>query len=297
MEFKKAVMRLAVCAGLLALVAPLRAGEAVWTGSADRGHIIQLPAAWASGAAVPGLAPRGVPHAYSLMPGSRAYALDIAAEFTLVPKYVSTEEYFERARKLAGGPPALRAQLPDSSMFEYFSSSYAVKGRASYRVQGVLYKYTQRYYLTFSSARAYPSGRDWQEALRVLATLDPSEPEAGGWQEDFLRKLAGAGIGQNPPASSANLKYTAAARADGTPVSFEDIAIFGCKNFVGNLYLFNEEQTAHCWIAALKDYKAILARLAPRYWKDSHPFFQDCPAAMRQERACDPKTLRNFQPL
>lgn len=72
------------------------------------------------------------------------------------------------------------------------------------------------------------------------------------------------------------------------------MAIFGCKNFLGNLYLFNEAHTAHCWIAPLKDYTRLLRELPPRDWQDGHPFYQDCPEARRQERACDPEKLRNF---
>lgn len=294
MDLRGVVKRLSLCAGFVALAAPLRAGEAVWLGSADHKHIIQVGAGWAGAAAVPGLTPKGMPHAFSLAPVSRAFVLDIGAEYTLAPKYVSAEEYFARARKLAGSPPAKRAQLADYSLFEYFSSSAAARGRANYRVQGVLYKYVQRYYLVFSAAQGYPGDKEWQEALRLLATLDNDEPETNGWEKDFLKKVSGiAGTGRLA-APGGNLKYTAAARADGTGVSFDDIAIFGCKNYGGNQYLFNEDRTAHCWIATMEDYKAILPRLERRYWKDSPPDFEDCPASMRLERACDPEKLRNF---
>ena len=201
-----------VCAGLCALAAPLRAGEAAWVGSADHKHIIQVGAGWASAAVVPGLTPKGVPHAFSLAPASRAFVLDIGAEYTLTPNYVSTEECFARARKRAGNPPAQRVQLADYSLFEYFSSSAAAKGRAGWRVQGVLYKYVQRYYLTFSAAQGYPADKEWQEALRLLATLDNDEPEANGWEKEFLKRVSGiAGTGRLA-APGGNLKYTAASR-------------------------------------------------------------------------------------
>ena len=281
------------CAGLGALAAPLRAGEAAWVNSADSRHILQLPAAWYAGAAVPGLSPKGVPHTFSLMPPGRAYVLDIAAELTLLQKYVSTEEYFEKARRRAGNPPAVREQLPDNSMFEYFRSTVEVKGSKQWRVQGVLYKYVQRYYITFNSSRGYPSDKDWREALRLLSTLEFQELTAGGWDTDFMRKFTAAGLGRDAPAVGGP-QLGSASREDGTLVSRQDIAIFGCKNFPGNLYLFNEARTAHCWIAPLKDYTTLLRELPPRDWRDGHPSFPDCPEAMRQERACNPEKLRNF---
>jgi len=288
-------MRLIFCAGLAALAAPLRAGEAEWLSSADHKQVVQVPANWSAAAAAPVRMPKELTHAFSLAPKSRAFTLDIAAENTLNTKSASAEDLFARARKLAGNPPALRVQLSDNSMLQYFRSAAPAKGRAGYRVQGLLHKYVQRYYLTFSSARDYPGDKEWKEALRILGSLDRSDPSAGGWTEDFLKKVSGgAGPSQDPAAAGMSLKFLAATRADGTGVSFEDIAIFGCKNFVGNLYLFNEDRTAHCWIAALDDYKAFLGKLDERYWKDSHPSFPDCPEAMRQERACDPAALRRF---
>ena len=282
------------CAGLGALAAPLRAGEAAWVGSADHKHVIQVPAGWTSAAAVPGLGPKGITHAFTLAPASRAFVLDIAAEYTLTPDYVSAETYFARALKRAGNPPALRVQLKDYSLFEYFSSSAAAKGRAGWRAQGVLHKYVQRYYLTFSAARGYPGDKGWKEALQLLASLDNDEPQAGGWEEDFLKEISAVtGAGRAAPAG-ASLKYTAAARPDGTSLNFEDIVLFGCKNFVGNQYLFNEDRTAHCWIASMADYVAILPRLDRAYLEKDPPLFEDCPAAMRLERACDPAKLRYF---
>jgi hypothetical protein len=151
----------------------------------------------------------------------------------------------------------------------------------------------QRYYLNFSSTRGFPAGKDWQEALGVLATLDPVEPTAGGWHDDFLRKISGAGL---DPAAGAggSLLLATAARLDGTRVGLEDIALFGCRNFLGNVYLFNEARTAHCWVVSMEDYKYFLANLPPRDWQDSQPYFAVCPEAMRQERACDPEKLRRF---
>jgi len=288
MDLRSFVMGL-LCAWL---AAPLRAGETAWLTSADRRHIIQVPAGWTAAAAVPGLTPRGLPHAFSLAPASRAFVLDIGAEYTLPPKSISTEDYFAKALKLAGNPRPKRAELADHSLFEYFSSTAAVRGRASYRVQGVLYKYVQRYYLTFSSAEGSPGDKDWQAALKLLATLDSVDPAAGGWEKDYITKLSGeSGLGE---AAGNKLRYLAAARPDGTWVSFDDIAIFGCQNFVGNLYVFNEARTAHCWIASMKDYRAILGKLDTFYWKDAHPLFQDCPGGMRLERACDPERPRDF---
>ncbi len=295
MDRGRIAKRLIFCAGLAALAAPLRAGEAAWLSSADFKHVIKVPADWTNAAVVPGLTPKGITHAFSLAPGSRAFVLDIAAEDTLDEKAASAEAYFARARKLAGNPPPQREQLPDNSLFEYFRSAAAGKGRAGWRVQGVLHKYVQRYYLTFSSARSYPGDKDWKEALLLLASLDPDAPAIGGWEDDLLKKISGgAGLGQNPAAAGGSLRFTAATRVDGTGVSFEDIAIFGCKNFAGNLYLFNEARTAHCWIATMEDYKTFLAKLDSKYWKDSHPSFPDCPGTMRQERACDPEKLMNF---
>lgn len=293
---------LLVCAGLLALAAPLRAGEAAWvtsdpagTSAQPRSHTLQLPADWTSGAAVKGLGPRKIPHAFSLKPPSRAYTLDIAAENALDPASGSAEDYFAAARKLSGNPPAQRAQLPDYSMFEYFSSTAAGKGRAGCSVQGVLHKYVQRYYLTFTSSKGCPAGKDWAEALRVLSTLDPVDPGVSVWKTDFMRKLAGAGLGDQPQGSG-NLRAIPATRTNGSYVDFDEIALFNCKNFLGNVYLFNEERTAHCWIAPLEDYKYILKHIDPRYLMENHPVFADCPVNMRQERACDPVKLRNFQP-
>ncbi len=287
------MMRMFLCSALLALAAPLRAGEGAWRSTADRRHVIQVPANWTTAAAMPGLTPKGIFHVFSLEPRSRAFVLDIAAENAQDSKAVLTEDLFARARKLAGNPPAQRAQLPDYSLFEYFKSTYAA-GRAGWRVQGVLHKYVQRYYLTFSSAAGYPGDKEWKEAMQLLASLEPSEPAASGWENDFLNKISAAGLGQSSQAAGVSLKHTAAARADGTGVGFEDIEIFGCKNFSGNLYLFNTDQSAHCWIATLEDYTAFLAKLSERSWKESPPSFQDCPPAMRQERACDPEKLRNF---
>ncbi len=295
MHRRKIVDRLIFCAGLAALAAPLRAGEAAWLRSADNKHVIQVPADWAAVAAVPGLMPKGIPHAFSLAPGGRAFVLDIAAENSLDPKSVYAEDHFARARKLAGNPRPQREQLPDNSLFEYFKTAGDVKGRAGCRVQGVLHKYVQRYYLTFNSARDCPGDKDWKEALRVLASLDPDEPTVGAWKDDYLKKISNEpGLDPSAAAAGGSLKFNTASRADGTGVSMEEIAIFGCKNFVGNLYLFNESRTAHCWIATLEDYRTVLAKLNERYWQDSHPSFQDCPQAMRQERACDPEKLRKF---
>ena len=294
MDRGRIVKLLIFCAGLVALAAPLRADEAAWLSSADFKHVIKVPADWTNAAVVPGLTPKGITHAFSLAPRSRAFVLDIAAEDTLDEKAASAEAYFAGARKLAGNLPPQREQLPDNSLFQYFRSA-AGKGRAGWLVQGVLHKYVQRYYLTFSSDRSYPENKDWKEALQILASLDTGAPAIGGWEDDLLKKISdGAGLGQNPAAAGGGLRFTAAARADGTRVSFEDIAIFGCKNFVGNLYLFNENRTAHCWIATMEDYKTFLARLDNKYWKDSHPSFQDCPESMKQERACDPEKLMKF---
>lgn len=292
---RRSVKRLILCAGLMALAAPLRAGEATWASSPDHKHIIQVAAGWTSAAAVPGLGPKGITHAFTLAPASRAFVLDIAAEYTLSPNYVSTEEYFAKARARAGYPTALRTQLKDYSLFEYFTSSAAVKGRAGWRAQGVLHKYVQRYYLTFSSTRGYPGDKEWQDALRLLASLDNDEPETNGWEKDFLKKVSDIAGPGGPEAAGKSLRFTSAARADGTRVMFEDIALFGCKNFAGNQYLFNEDRTAHCWIATMEDYKAILPRLERRFWRDSPPDFEDCPASMRLERACDPEKMRYFQ--
>ncbi len=283
------------CAGLAALAAPLRAGEAAWLRSADNKHVIRIPADWAAAAAVPGLMPKGIPHAFSLAPKGRAFALDIAAENSLDPKTTYAEDYFARARKLAGSPPPRREQLPDNSLFEYFKTAGGVKGRAGCRVQGVLYKYVQRYYLTFNSARACPADKDWKDALQVLARLDPDEPTVGAWKDDYLEKISDRpGLDPSAAAAGGSLRFNTATRADGTGVSMDEIAIFGCKNFRGNVYLFNEGRTAHCWIVTMEDYKAVLAKLDERYWQDSHPAFQDCPQAMRQERACDLEKLRKF---
>lgn len=291
---RKGVLRLlALGAGLLALAAPLRAGEAKWLSTPDGRHILQLQAGWQAGAAVPGLSPKGVPHAYSLMPPSRAYVLDVASEFTQLKNYVSTEDYFDKARARAGNPPAARVQLPDNSLYEYFRAPVEVKGSKQWRVQGVLYKYVQRYYVTFSSNRGYPADKDWKEALRLLATLEFQELTVGGWNADFTRKFNAAGLGKTPPAAGGPL-LGGASSGDGTAVSLENVAIFGCKNFLGNLYLFNEEHTAHCWIAPLKDYTTLMRQLPPRDWKDGPAAFPDCPEAMRQERACDLEKLRNF---
>lgn len=286
--------RLIFCAGLAALAAPLRAGEAEWLSSADFKHVVRVPADWLSAAAAPMRMPRGLKHVFSLAPKSRAFTLDIAAEYALETNAAAAEDYLSKTLKLTGNPPPQRMQLSDNSMFEYFRSA-AGKGRAGYRVQGVLHKYVQRYFLTFSSARDYPGDKDWKDAMRVLGSLEPSEPSAGGWTEDFLKKVAdGAGLGPNSPAAAEGLKHSGAFRPDGTRVSYEDIAIFGCKNFVGNLYLFNEDWSEHCWISTLEDYKSFLGKLDERYWKDSHPSYQDCPVAMKQERACDPGKLRRF---
>jgi len=284
-----------LCAVLAALASPLCAGEAAWLTAKDLKHVIRLPADWSSVAAVPGVAHKGITPVYSLAPKSRAFTLDIAAENVPDVKAVLTEDVFARARERAGNPPALREQLSDYSMFEYFRSTAAAKGGARYRVQGVLHKYLHRYYLTFRSARGYPAGKDWEAALRVLGSLDPSTPSAGAWTVDFMEKATdGAGLGPSPAVSGGNLRFTAAARDDGTAVGFTEIAIFGCKNFLGNLYLFNEDRTAHCWIATLHDYGVFLGKLERRYWEASTPYFQDCPQAMRQERACDPGKFRNF---
>ena len=286
-------MRLIFCAGLAALAAPLRAGEAAWLSSADFKHVVQVPADWFAAAAAPVRMPQGIKHVFSLAPQSRAFTLDIAAEYALVTNAAAAEDQFARALKLAGNPPVPRAQLSDNSLLEYFRSAPG-KGRAGYRVQGVLHKYVQRYYLTFSSTRDYPGDKDWKEALRILGSLEPSEPSAGGWTDDFLKKVTdGAGLVPDSP-GAANLKHSSAFRADGTRVSYEDIAIFGCRNFVGNLYLFNEDWSDHCWIATLQDYTAFLKKLDSKYWMDSHPSYQDCPWAMKQERACDPEKLRRF---
>ena len=282
------------CAALLALAAPLRAGEAAWLTSADRGQIVQVPADWAAAAAVPGLTPRGIKHAFSLAPKSRAFVLDIGAEDALNPKAASAEDHFAKALKLAGNPPAQRVQLPDNSLYEYFKHAPAAKGRAGWRIEGVLHKYVQRYYLVFISARAYPGDKDWKDALRLLATLDPDEPSAGAWKDEFLQKVSGGGVDPSAAPAGGSLNLASAAREDGTSVSLEDIAIFGCKNFIGNLYLFNQDRTAHCWVVTMKDYRDILQKLDQRYWEDSTPYFQACPAAMRQERACDMEKLRRF---
>jgi len=284
--------RLISCAALLALASPLRAGEAAWRSSADFRQVIRLPADWtAAAAAVPGLTSKGMPHAFSLAPRSRAFVLDIAAENALDLKAVPAEDRFARALKLAGAAPALREELPDKSLFEYFKSP---AGRAGCRVQGVLYKYIQRYYLTFSSAKGCPGGKDWKEAMQVLATLEFDEPAAAGWEGDFLKRLSADGLGQSPAAAAVSLRDTAVVRADGTDVGFDDIEIFGCKNFAGNLYLFNTDQTAHCWIATLADYTAFLDKLSEASWKDSPPVFQACPLNMKQERACVLENLRHF---
>lgn len=293
MDRRSVTKRLILCAGLAALAAPLRAGEAEWRSSENHKYVIQVPASWRSGAAVPGLTPKGIVHAFSLAPVPRTFVLDVGAENALDKAAASAEAYFAKARKLAGGPPALRVQLPDKSMFEYFRSTVAVKGLTGFRVQGVLYKYVQRYYLTFSSTRGYPGDKEWKDALKVLATLDNDEPAADGWEHAFLRKVQDSS-GQGDRDTVTALKYVSAVRPDGTEVSFYDIAIFGCKNFVGNLYLFNEDRTAHCWIATMEDYKTILKRVDPKYLMDNHPYFPDCPEAMKLERACDVAKVRYF---
>lgn len=294
MDLGSVAKRLIFCAGLAALAAPLRAAEAEWLSSADLKHVIRVPAGWLSAAAAPLRMPQGIRHVFSLAPKSRAFTLDIAAEYALATNAAAAEGQFTKVLKLAGNPRPLRAQLSDNSMFQYFRSA-AGKGRAGYRVQGVLHKYVQRYYLTFSSARDDAGEKEWKEAMAILASLEPSEPSAGGWTGDFLKKVtAGAGLVPDSPAAAGSLKHTGAFRADGTRVSYEDIAIFGCSNFIGNLYLFNEDWSDHCWIAALEDYKTFLGRLDERFWRDSHPSYQDCPGAMKQERACDPEKLRRF---
>ncbi|HBA61069.1 MAG TPA: hypothetical protein DCZ92_09675 [Elusimicrobia bacterium] len=285
--------RLIFCAALLLAAAPLRAGETAWLTSANRKHIVQLSADWLTGAAAPLRLPKGITHAFSLAPRSRAYALDIAAEDTTITTVASSEVHFIRVRKLAGNPPARRLQLPDNSLLEYFTAP-AASGSAAWRAQGVLYKYVQRYYLTFSSAKGYPGDKEWEEALRLLATLDPSEPTVGAWKDDFLKRIADAGREKDPAAARGKLIMSVVNRADGSAVSFEDVEIFVCKNFVGNLYLFNQAQTAHCWIAPMEDYKFFLDKLSEKSWRYSNPVFQECPQSMRQERACDPEKLRNF---
>ena len=290
MDLRSVTLLAALCAGL---AAPLRAGEAEWRGSENHKYIIQVPADWRSGAAVPGLTPKGTVHAFSLAPVPRTFVLDIAAENALDKTAASAETCFARARKQAGSPPALRTQLPDKSMFQYFRSTVTVKGLTGYRVQGVLYKYVQRYYLTFSSTRGYPGEKEWKAALKVLATLDNDEPETDGWEKDYLKKVSG-GAGKGGADTVPALRYALALRPDGSEVSFEDIAIFGCKNFIGNLYLFNEARTDHCWIAGMEDYKTLLKRVDPKYLMDNHPYFQNCPEAMRMERACDPEKVRYF---
>jgi len=283
-------------AALLALASPLRAGEAAWLNSADHQHILQLPAAWASAAVVPGLSPKGIKNTFSLARSSRAFVLDIAAEDLLAEKHVEVQEYFTRARKLAGNPPAQRVQLADNSLFEYFRSTGAAKGRAAWRVQGVLHKYVQRYYITFSAPQGYPGDKDWKEALELLGTLADASPSVGGWKDDYLDKVAGGpGLGLNLAAAGENLDFAGASNPDGTDVNYNDLVIFGCKNFNGNLYLFNKDRTAHCWVVTLADYIAVLGKLGEKYWVEAGPpSFQVCPAAMRQEKACDMAKFRDF---
>lgn len=121
--------RLVFCAALLALAAPLRAGEAAWRNSADLEHVIQVPAGWTAGAALRGLNPKGMKHVFSLVPGSRAFALDIAAEKGEDADGVPAADRFAKARKAAGSPQRLRAELADKSLFEYFKAARTVKDR------------------------------------------------------------------------------------------------------------------------------------------------------------------------
>ena len=159
MERNNMLRRMIFCAALLGLVAPLRAGEAAWRHAPDHLQAIQLPADWLEVPAVPGLSPRGMTHAFSMTPRSRAFVLDIAAVNELEVGAVQAAAHFAKARKLAGNPPAQKLQLADGSQFKYFKSTRTVKGRAVYRLEGALTKYLVEYYLVFSSTRSYPQAR------------------------------------------------------------------------------------------------------------------------------------------
>lgn len=293
MDRNNMVRRMIFCAALLGLVSPLRAGEAAWRHSPDNLHAIQLPADWLEVPAVPGLSPRGMTHAFSMAPGSRAFVLDIAAVNELEEGAVQAAGHFAKARKRAGNPPARNLQLADGSQFKYFKSARTVNGRAVYRLEGALTKYLIEYYLVFSSTRSYPAGKDWKEALGALVSMELDDPSVDSWKEDFDKKVAG-GEGNDAGAAGGSLKDTAATREDGTPVPFEEIVVFACANFDANRYLFNKDRTDHCWIATLEDFRAILLKLGGRYYAENTVTFEHCPAAMRQEKICEPKQLRNF---
>lgn len=280
------------CATLLALAAPLRAGEAAWRNSADLEHVVQVPAGWTAGAALRGLTPKGMKHEFTLMPGSRAFALDIAAGKGEDADAVSAADRFAKARKAAGQPQRLRAELADKSLFEYFKAVRTVKGRTDYSIQGILNKHLQRYYVTFSSARGFAAGEDWDKALQALGSLAANDPSVSAWKDDLDRKTAApapAGRG-----GSADLNAVAALRADGSPVNFNEIEVFACRNIPNNRYLLNADRTRHCWIVSPEDYRFITGKLGGKYWGENTVFFEICPDEMEQEKACVPAKLRNF---
>ena len=213
--------RIILFAALLGFAAPLRAGEASWHRSPDQLRVIRMPADWSDVPAVAGLSPKGITHAFSMAPKSRAFVLDIAAVNGLELDAVQAAAHFAKARKRAGNPPARTLQLADGSQFKYFKTTGTANGSATYRLEGSLTKYLAEYYLVFTSTRGYPAGKDWKEALGALATMELGDPSLDSWKEDFDKKVAG-----EERKAGASLKDTAATREDGAPVPFEDIVVF-----------------------------------------------------------------------
>lgn len=279
---------------MLSFAAELPAADWSWHRSVEAEYHINIPAEWTISDPASVRVSTGLRPLFSFTPKSRAFSLFIAYEESGEPDSSAAERQFAMVRKSCGSTERHRAALADNSVFEYIRSTAAAQGAVSYAVHGVLFKYLERYCVTFVSPAGFPAGADWENALKALASLDPDSMTLDGWQEEYKMKSEGAAGGGDPGKQLEALKQATHGHPDGRLVDFDEIVLFSCLNIPGNRYLFNQDRTAQCRIVSLEDYRLLGGKLAGKYYGKNSIFFDVCPEEMRQEKPCDPARRRNF---
>ncbi len=174
-----------VCVVLLFSVSALRAEEGFWLNAPDLGHSIQVPFDWPFPGPSGSLTPPGMAHLFFLTSKSGSFVMDVAAQKEPGKDSMPAADYFDLARQMGGNPPIQKAPLKDKSQLRYCRSVEAKPGHKDYFIQGVLTKGARTYYITISSPKGYPSPKEWNEALKALASLRTGASTAGGLKKDL----------------------------------------------------------------------------------------------------------------
>lgn len=200
---------------MLSFAAELPAADWSWHRSVEAEYHINIPAEWTISDPASVRVSTGLRPLFSFTPKSRAFSLFIAYEESGEPDSSAAERQFAMVRKSCGSTERHRAALADNSVFEYIRSTAAAQGAVSYAVHGVLFKYLERYCVTFVSPAGFPAGADWENALKALASLDPDSMTLDGWQEEYKMKSEGAAGGGDPGKQLEALKQATHGHPDG----------------------------------------------------------------------------------